>query len=141
MPQRQQQEQANRGIDALMAGSMSVLDLATHWQTEALRFMGRRMSDYARTTEQLRHCRSPGDVLSLQANFVLQMLSDYQAEADKFLKEWLSLQRPARQAMEGAFETYEDSLRQSHQIAEDTGGEDAEDDEPSGRRKKKSAQN
>lgn len=140
MPQQEQQQHFNRGIDTLMTGSMSMFELATHWQTEALRFMGRRMNDYVRTADRMRQCRSPGDVITLQTNFILQMLSDYQAEADKYLKTFMNLQTPARRALEGAFDLYEDSLRESQHIADEAENEDADEEQASGRRKKKSGQ-
>ncbi len=123
----QQQEQLNRGMDTFMTGGFRVLDLATKLQTEGLRFMGKRMNDYVKTSEELRQCRNPADILNVQANFVLQALSDYHAEADRIIRGFLNIQKPVQQAVETALEEYEDAILEN---------EDQEDQDRPNRRKR-----
>ena len=122
-----QEEQFSRGFDTFVTGGFRMLDLATRIQAETLRFMGKRMSDYVKAADELRQCRTPADVLSVQANMVLQAMSDYHAEADKLIKGLMTLQKPVQQAMESAIDHYQDSVF--------NGGE-GQDEERSSRRKK-----
>jgi hypothetical protein len=123
----QQQEQLERGIDTLTTGGFRMFEFATKLHAESLRFVGQRMNDYVKASEELRQCRSPADVLSVHANLVLQALSDYHAEADKIIKGFMNLQKPVQHAIESALENYEDSILES---------QDEQNGERSGRRRK-----
>lgn len=113
----QQKADTQLPIDTLMASSKGVLEAATKWQEEFLRFFGQRMNGYVEFTSQLRKCRSPADLLNLQTSFVRQMLSDYRTEAEWITSQILNAQKPAQQQLEQAFDSYEETILKAQQDA------------------------
>ena len=71
-------------------GSMAMLDFATKWHEEMLRFCGLRMNRYFELSSRFWECKNPGDVYKLQAGFLQKMLADYKAETDLVCGQLLS---------------------------------------------------
>jgi hypothetical protein len=100
-----------------MASSKSVLEAATKWQQELLRFFSKRANGYVELTNQLAQCKSPSDFLNLQTNFVRQMLADYRSETEWIAGQFLNAQKPVRQQIEHTFESYEETILKAQQDA------------------------
>ena len=73
----------------------AMLDAATEWQGEMLRFCGRRMNSYFELSSRLWECKSPSDVFRLQTGFVQNMLADYRSETDVVCRRLLQVQEQA----------------------------------------------
>jgi hypothetical protein len=104
-------------IETFMASSKGVLEAATKWQEELLRFVGKRMNGYVELARDLQECRSPTDVLNLQTGFVRQMLSDYRAEAEWITRQFLQAEKPAQRQIDRAFGSYEETILKAQRDA------------------------
>jgi Phasin protein len=104
-------------IETLMASSKGVLEAATRWQEELLKFVGKRMNGYVELARDLQECRSPTDVLNLQTSFVRQMLSDYRAEAEWITRQFLQAEKPAKRQIDRAFGSYEETILKAQRDA------------------------
>src|SRR5262245_35349073 len=91
-------------MQTFMTSGFRAFNLMAKFQVESLRFLGKRMEEYVKTSEELRQCKNPADVLDVQTNFLLHSLSEYQTEVDKMIKGFLDIQKPAREAIETALE-------------------------------------
>jgi hypothetical protein len=107
----------NLAVDTLMASSKSVLEAATKWQQELLRFFSKRANGYVELTSQLSQCKTPSDFLNLQTNFVRQMLADYRSETEWIANQFLNAQKPVQQQIDHTFETYEETILKAQQDA------------------------
>jgi hypothetical protein len=113
----QRQSNTQLPFETLMAGSRGVLEAATKWQEELMRFFGKRLSSYFEAASQLPQCRNPSDLLMLQTGFVRQMLSDYQAEAEWIGGQILQAEKPVQRQIDHAFESYEESILKAQRDA------------------------
>jgi hypothetical protein len=100
----QQRALEREQMHTLMTSGFRVFNLAAKLQVESLRFLGKRMEEYVKTSEELRQCKNPADVLDVQTNFFLHSLSDYQTEVDKMITGFLDIQKPVQQAIETALQ-------------------------------------
>jgi hypothetical protein len=65
----------------------SALSMAARWQQELWRFSLLRINRYYELSHRLRRCAVPGDLLSLQSDFVRQMFADYSVEGQALSRE------------------------------------------------------
>ena len=100
----QQRALEREQIHMLMTSGFRVFNLIAKSQAESLRFLGKRMEEYVKTSEELRQCKNPAEVLDVQTHFFLQSLSEYQTEVDKMIKGFLDIQKPVQQAIETALD-------------------------------------
>jgi hypothetical protein len=94
------------------AAAMSILDTAVRWHEEMLRFCGLRMTRYFELSSRLWECKSPSDLLRLQAGFLQRMLADYREESDLVCRQLLKAQNDvARDASSSsALSSYEAAI-------------------------------
>jgi cell division septum initiation protein DivIVA len=96
----------------------AALSIAVRWQEELMRFSLLRMNRYCDLSQRLRQCRSLGDVLASQSDFVQQMLVDYGTESQLLTKDLVQpMAESARAQAAGPVPSYEKMILEAQHDA------------------------
>jgi hypothetical protein len=98
MSESERAADVQRSPDAIrqpVAPTAAMVDIATRWHEEMLRFCGLRMSRYFELSSRLWECRNPNDLLRLQTGFLEKMVADYSEETDLVCRQLLNAQKQA----------------------------------------------
>ena len=119
--QQRAEKQLSLPMNPLLAAETgrAALSIAARWQEELMRFSLLRMNRYCDFSQRLRQCRSLGDVLAIQSDFVQQMMADYGAESQVLAKDLVQPMAESARAQAGVpAPSYEKSiLKAQHDAA------------------------